>query len=193
MDASLPDDAAAPSTDAASPSEGGSSWTTRALSPGPSYMGSGGGGCNTSLRIHRPRAGRRRRPASTRCSCTSSAPHSPTPTRARSTTSPAAPPSPKRWRAAASSRSRWTTTTASRSTSNKTSCLYGADHAQSMLAVACALPEVDCTLGIATWGHSQGALMAHAAATFDAPRARGVDHGLQRQRLLRCRPIACAS
>jgi hypothetical protein len=55
----------------------------------------------------------------------------------------------------------------------KASCLYASDNADSMLAIACALPEVDCALGIATWGHSQGAAIAHAAATFDA-RVRAV-------------------
>jgi hypothetical protein len=50
---------------------------------------------------------------------------------------------------------------------DKAACVYSADLPQSMLAMACALPEVDCNLGIATWGHSQGALMAHSGSTYD--------------------------
>lgn len=56
---------------------------------------------------------------------------------------------------------------------NKLPCLYGPDNPQSLLARACALPEVDCVLGIATWGHSQGAMIAHAAANYDV-RVRAV-------------------
>jgi hypothetical protein len=56
---------------------------------------------------------------------------------------------------------------------DKTSCLYDTTMAQSLLSVACALPAVDCNLGIATWGHSQGALIAHFAANLD-PRVRAV-------------------
>jgi hypothetical protein len=50
-------------------------------------------------------------------------------------------------------------------------CLFEAP--TSVLARACALPQVDCNLGIATWGHSQGAALAMAAANYD-PRVRGV-------------------
>jgi hypothetical protein len=49
-------------------------------------------------------------------------------------------------------------------------CLFGAA-STTLLAIACALPEVDCDLGIATWGHSQGALLANRAFGFD-PRVR---------------------
>lgn len=49
-------------------------------------------------------------------------------------------------------------------------CLFGKDPATA-LAVACALPQVDCNLGIATWGHSQGAYLANRAYGFD-PRVR---------------------
>ena len=52
-------------------------------------------------------------------------------------------------------------------------CLFGSGNASSLLAAACALPNVDCELGIAAWGHSQGAYMAEAAASFD-PRVRAV-------------------
>jgi hypothetical protein len=51
------------------------------------------------------------------------------------------------------------------------SCLFAADSADSALSAACALPQVDCDQGIATWGHSQGALVAVMAARFD-PRVR---------------------
>jgi hypothetical protein len=45
-------------------------------------------------------------------------------------------------------------------------CLFGKDPT-TILAVACALPQVDCARGIATWGHSQGAYVAHSAYDFD--------------------------
>lgn len=54
---------------------------------------------------------------------------------------------------------------------DKTQCLY--QDPAGLLQKACALPSVDCSLGIATWGHSQGALIAHSAANFDA-RVRAV-------------------
>lgn len=50
-------------------------------------------------------------------------------------------------------------------------CLFGTANPTSLLAGACALPNVDCDLGIATWGHSQGALVAHLAANSE-PRVR---------------------
>ena len=56
---------------------------------------------------------------------------------------------------------------------DKLTCVYASSNKMSALAIACALPNVDCDLGIATWGHSQGALMAHAASTFE-PRVRAV-------------------
>lgn len=55
---------------------------------------------------------------------------------------------------------------------NQLACLYGSTPS-SLLARACALPQVNCDLGIATWGHSQGALMAHMAFNYDA-RVRAV-------------------
>jgi hypothetical protein len=55
----------------------------------------------------------------------------------------------------------------------KLTCLYGPGNAKSVLAVACQLSQVNCDVAIATWGHSQGALMAHAASQFDA-RVRAV-------------------
>jgi hypothetical protein len=54
---------------------------------------------------------------------------------------------------------------------DKTVCLYQAS--DSLLQKACRLPNVDCALGIATWGHSQGALIAHLAANYDE-RVRAV-------------------
>jgi hypothetical protein len=50
----------------------------------------------------------------------------------------------------------------------KLSCLYGTANAKSVLGVACQLSQVNCDAAIATWGHSQGALMAHAAIQFDS-------------------------
>lgn len=56
---------------------------------------------------------------------------------------------------------------------DKVSCTFASSNAMSLLQLACARPNVDCELGIATWGHSQGALMAHAASSYD-PRVRAV-------------------
>lgn len=50
-------------------------------------------------------------------------------------------------------------------------CLFGADKPASLIQAACALPNVDCELGIATWGHSQGAYVAHKAHNLE-PRVR---------------------
>jgi hypothetical protein len=50
---------------------------------------------------------------------------------------------------------------------NQLRCLFGADGA-TLLAAACALPQVDCDLGIATWGHSQGAFIGVRASAYDA-------------------------
>lgn len=54
--------------------------------------------------------------------------------------------------------------------SNKLPCLFGLS-VDTLVTTACALPNVDCGLGIATWGHSQGALLAHGAANYE-PRVR---------------------
>lgn len=56
---------------------------------------------------------------------------------------------------------------------NKALCLFGGENANNLLKVACALPRVDCSNGIATWGHSQGAALAHAASIFET-RIRAV-------------------
>jgi hypothetical protein len=50
---------------------------------------------------------------------------------------------------------------------DKQPCLFGSGNPSSVIAKACALEAVDCSLGIATWGHSQGGLLAHAAANYD--------------------------
>jgi hypothetical protein len=50
-------------------------------------------------------------------------------------------------------------------------CLFGPANNQNILALACALPEVDCNLGVATWGHSQGGYVANRAHN-DEPRVR---------------------
>lgn len=50
----------------------------------------------------------------------------------------------------------------------KLTCLYDKSRPKSLLAQACALPRVDCNLGIATWGHSQGASLALRARNYDA-------------------------
>lgn len=56
---------------------------------------------------------------------------------------------------------------------NQLACLFDSSNEKNLLAAACALPNVDCSLGIAAWGHSQGALVAHLAATHDS-RVRAV-------------------
>lgn len=56
---------------------------------------------------------------------------------------------------------------------NQTRCLFSGAEPRSLLAAACALPGVDCDLGIAAWGHSQGGAVAHLAANHDA-RVRAV-------------------
>jgi hypothetical protein len=56
---------------------------------------------------------------------------------------------------------------------DKLTCAFTTSNAKSLLGTACALSNVDCGKGIATWGHSQGALMAHAASQFE-PRVRAV-------------------
>jgi hypothetical protein len=39
-------------------------------------------------------------------------------------------------------------------------CLFTSGEPNSLIAKACQMPNVDCDRGIATWGHSQGGLMA---------------------------------
>ena len=56
---------------------------------------------------------------------------------------------------------------------NQLRCLFSRDSPSSLIAVACAQPRVDCDLGIAAWGHSQGAFVGVAAADLE-PRVRGV-------------------
>lgn len=51
---------------------------------------------------------------------------------------------------------------------NQLACLFGNNNGQSLIAAACALPNVDCDLGIATWGHSQGGYVAAMAYNVDA-------------------------
>jgi hypothetical protein len=51
---------------------------------------------------------------------------------------------------------------------NQLACLFGKDNPQSLLALACALPHVDCAQGIATWGHSQGGYVAAMAFNSDS-------------------------
>lgn len=50
---------------------------------------------------------------------------------------------------------------------NQLSCMFEASRPESLLSVACGLPQVDCTLGVATWGHSQGGLVAVLAHDYD--------------------------
>ncbi len=54
---------------------------------------------------------------------------------------------------------------------NQLACMFGNGPTDSVLDVACRLPQVDCELGIAAWGHSQGAYVAHLAANYE-PRVR---------------------
>jgi hypothetical protein len=56
---------------------------------------------------------------------------------------------------------------------NKLACMFGSSNADSLVVKLCALKDangngiVDCSLGIATWGHSQGALISVDAAQYD--------------------------
>ncbi|MEV0296975.1 hypothetical protein [Nocardia sp. NPDC050710] len=56
---------------------------------------------------------------------------------------------------------------------NQSRCLFANQEPRSLLNVACALGNVDCDLGIAAWGHSQGGAVAHLAPNHD-PRVRAV-------------------
>lgn len=52
-------------------------------------------------------------------------------------------------------------------------CLFDASKNESLIARACSRPNVDCSKGIATWGHSQGGFVA--AKAFDVePRVKAV-------------------
>jgi len=51
--------------------------------------------------------------------------------------------------------------------SARAACIFSPSAPQSLLAKACALADVNCGLGIATWGHSQGGYLAHAARNHD--------------------------
>ncbi len=48
---------------------------------------------------------------------------------------------------------------------NQLACLFDGAKPESLATKACALPNVDCDLGIATWGHSQGGYVAAMAYT----------------------------
>lgn len=54
---------------------------------------------------------------------------------------------------------------------NQLRCLFDPAAPEGALSGACALPQVDCDRGVATWGHSLGALVAHKAHDLD-PRVR---------------------
>ncbi|HKP56403.1 MAG TPA: hypothetical protein VJV78_06780 [Polyangiales bacterium] len=53
---------------------------------------------------------------------------------------------------------------------NKAACVYDANRARSLLHMACdsGRNDVDCSRGIAVWGHSQGAAMAVMGPGYDA-------------------------
>jgi hypothetical protein len=50
----------------------------------------------------------------------------------------------------------------------KAACLFDPNRADSLIATACASPYVNCELGVVTWGHSQGGVLAALAASYDA-------------------------
>jgi hypothetical protein len=54
---------------------------------------------------------------------------------------------------------------------NQLACLFDAQRPESLIAKACGLSSVDCERGVATWGHSQGGLVAVVAHDRD-PRVR---------------------
>lgn len=54
---------------------------------------------------------------------------------------------------------------------NQLACMFESGREESLISKACALPNVDCDLGITTWGHSQGGLVAAVAHNLE-PRVR---------------------
>jgi hypothetical protein len=152
--------------------DAGGSWMSRELSPGPSYMGSGNEGCTMSYASigHAPvDAVNGKHPLFLYFVGTSFSDAD----ESSQYTSPAALAVTE-----AMARRGFVALSVDYDNSfsldlNKAACVYGSDNTQSLLAIACALPEVDCALGIATWGHSQGAAIAHGGASFD-DRVRAV-------------------
>ena len=154
------------------PRDAGAAWTTRAFDPGPSYMGSGGGGCNTSYAStgHAPvDEANGKHPLFLYFVGTSFSDAD----ESSQYTSPAAAAVTE-----AMARRGFVALSVDYDNAlsldfNKATCAFDSTKPESMLSIACALPEVDCALGIATWGHSQGAAIAHGAATYD-DRVRAV-------------------
>jgi len=58
------------------------------------------------------------------------------------------------------------------SLARKTNCLFDPARASSLTGVLCSMANVDCSKGIVTWGHSQGAAMAWTGGAYDS-RVRG--------------------
>jgi hypothetical protein len=56
---------------------------------------------------------------------------------------------------------------------NQLACLFDGARPASLITTACALPNVDCDLGIAAWGHSQGGYVAATAYNLE-PRIGAV-------------------
>ncbi|MGV3623539.1 MAG: alpha/beta hydrolase family protein [Archangium sp.] len=54
---------------------------------------------------------------------------------------------------------------------NQLACMFEAAREESLIAKACAMPNVDCELGIVTWGHSQGGYVAAMAHDLE-PRVK---------------------
>lgn len=50
---------------------------------------------------------------------------------------------------------------------NKLTCMFSPAKTANLLVALCARSNVNCAAGIATWGHSQGALMALASGNYD--------------------------
>ena len=51
---------------------------------------------------------------------------------------------------------------------NKLNCMFDQTSSESLISKACALSSVDCSQGIATWGMSQGAILALGASQYDS-------------------------
>jgi hypothetical protein len=51
---------------------------------------------------------------------------------------------------------------------NKAACMFDPSRAHSLVSAVCARSNVDCNLGITTWGHSQGGAMAAMAGSYDS-------------------------
>lgn len=50
---------------------------------------------------------------------------------------------------------------------NKLACMFGSSNSANLTAALCARSNVNCAAGIATWGHSQGAMIALTSSNYE--------------------------